>query len=163
MTTDKNFFGYCLVQFQSRSVHSYAITLWLLTGMFVLRVAGQAVQYWIPQSYLPPFNAFQGSHLPYWLLLSVQLAILAIMMHFSWRVLTGNLVPNRKAGKILGWFGGIYMFGSLSRILIGALLPAAPAWFSTWIPALFHIVLAGYVLTLCRYYLHLSNPTVLEE
>ena len=44
------------------------------------------------------------------------------------------------------------MAGSLLRIAVGIAVPAAPAWFSTWIPALFHLVLAGYVLTLatCR-------------
>ncbi|MGZ5779903.1 MAG: hypothetical protein ACXWIN_02975, partial [Burkholderiaceae bacterium] len=126
MTTDKYFFEPRLLQRQSRSVHTYAITLGLLTGMFALRVVGQAVQYWSPQPYLPPFTAFQGSHLPYWLLLSVQLTILVIMMCISWRAKAGALIPNRTTGNILGWFGGIYMFGSLSRILIGALVPAAP-------------------------------------
>ena len=163
MATDKNLFEHRLVTPQSRSAYRYAITLWLLTGMFALRVLGQAIQYWYPQSYLPPFNAFQGSRLPYWALLAAQLAILAVMTRFSLRVQTGALIPNRKAGNILGWFGVVYMLGSLSRILVGVLVPSAPAWFSTWIPAMFHIVLAGYVVTICRYHLLLSNSALMGE
>jgi hypothetical protein len=40
------------------------------------------------------------------------------------------------------------MLGSVLRIGVGLLVPAAPPWFSTWIPATLHLVLAGYVLTL---------------
>lgn len=53
-----------------------------------------------------------------------------------------------KGGRVLLWIGGLYMAGSLLRIAVGLVVPGAPAWFSTWIPALFHVVLAGYVLTL---------------
>jgi hypothetical protein len=55
-----------------------------------------------------------------------------------------------KRGRVLLWIGGIYMVGSLLRIAVGLAVPGASAWFSTWIPALFHVVLAGYVLALAR-------------
>jgi len=41
---------------------------------------------------------------------------------------------------------------SVGRIVVGLSVPAAPAWFSTWIPAVFHVVLAAYVLTLAHYH-----------
>jgi len=99
---------------------SCAGVLWSLSFLFALRLLGQAVQRWAPQDFLPVFGAFQGSELPYWLLLSAQLA----------------------------WAGVIYMAGSLARIAVGLAVPAAPDWFRTWIPAVFHVVLAAYVLTL---------------
>ena len=42
---------------------------------------------------------------------------------------------------------------SIARIVIGLAVPAAPDWFRTWIPAIFHIALAAFVLTLALYHL----------
>jgi hypothetical protein len=129
----------------------YATLLWMLTFLFAVRVLGQAVQRWIPQTFLPPFHAFQGSGLPYWLLLSAQVMLLAVMVRCSRRVQAGVLPPGRRASRtiaLLAWLGWMYMTASLGRIAVGLAVPDAPAWFSTWIPALFHIVLAGYVLCL---------------
>jgi hypothetical protein len=131
---------------------TYAALLWLLTMAFAMRVFVQAVQRWAPQPLLPPFDAFQGSNLPYWLLLSVQLAILVVMAIVCRRVQTGSLAPSARAGTVLTWAGWTYMAVSVGRIVVGVSWPAAPAWFSTWIPAVFHVVLAAYVLTLAYYH-----------
>jgi hypothetical protein len=118
----------------------------LLTLLFSLRVAGQAIQLWAPQPWLPPFDAFQGSNLPYPFLLASQIVILGVMVYCN--------VRRPRGGRAIRWFGIIYMAGSLARIAIGVAVPSAPAWFSTWIPAAFHVVLAGYVLTLARVRTH---------
>jgi hypothetical protein len=135
-----------------RPSRGYAALMWLLSILFALRVFGQAFQRWMPQSILPSFDHFQGSNLPYWLLLSAQLAIVAAMVHYSWRTQTGKLVPRRRAGRVLAWAGSIYMIGSLARLAIGLTLPVPPTWFMAWIPAIFHLVLAGFVLTLAAYH-----------
>jgi hypothetical protein len=122
----------------------HAALLWLLTILFSLRVAGQAIQRWAPQSWLPPFDAFQGSSLPYGVLLASQLVILAAMAWFAFHI--------PKPRRLLLWAGGVYMAGSLARIAVGLLVPNAPAWFSTWIPASFHVVLAAYLLTLAHHH-----------
>ena len=134
----------------------YSTLLWLLTGLFAMRVAGQAIQRWLPQPFLPPFHAFQGSSLPYWGLLSAQFLILGAMMRTAWRIQMSKLAPSRRAGTVLSWIGGVYMAGSLGRIVVGLAVPGAPAWFSTWIPAVFHVVLAGFVLTLALYHRRLA-------
>ena len=136
----------------SASNSSYAALLWMFSFLFALRVLGQAVQHWWPQPFLPPFRMFQGSSLPYWLLLLFQMVILLIMARLAWRMLRGALVPNFRTGTALLWFGGIYMTASIGRIFVGATLPYAPAWFSTWIPAVFHVVLAAFVLTLALFH-----------
>ena len=136
---------------------SYARVLWSLSSLFALRVLGQAVQRWAPQDFLPAFGAFQGSDLPYWLLLSAQLVIFAAMAFASWRVQSGRLVLGGRAGKALAWAGGVYMAVALARVLVGLTLPAAPDWFRTWIPAMFHIVLAAFVLTLALYHRRLLS------
>ena len=120
------------------------LLLWILTFFFLLRVAGQAIQHWAPRSYLPPFDAFQGSDLPYSVLLASQIVILGGMV-------VCNLRPPR-ARRALVWFGSFYLAGSLARIAVGLAVPGAPAWFSTWIPAAFHVVLAAYVLALARFH-----------
>ena len=74
-----------------------AALLWLLMMAFAMRVLGQALQRWAPQPLLPPFDAFQGSNLPYWLLLSVQLVILVVMTIVCRRVQTGSLAPSARA------------------------------------------------------------------
>jgi hypothetical protein len=131
---------------------TYTASLWMLTILFAMRVFGQALQRWAPQPFLPPFDAFQGSNLPYWLLLSVQLVILVVMIVVARRVQTGSLAPSARAGTVLALVGWIYMTLSVGRIAVGLSAPAAPAWFLTWIPAVFHVVLAAYVLTLAHYH-----------
>jgi hypothetical protein len=119
-----------------------------LTALFTLRVLGQAVQLWWPQPFLPPFDSFQGSGLPYPLLLSAQIVILGLMARTALRVRAGTLRPSPTEQKTLARFAFLYMGGSMLRIMIGIFVPAAPAWFTTWIPALFHLVLSAFVMAL---------------
>lgn len=58
--------------------------LWGLTALFALRVFAQALQYWAPIDSLPDVAAFQGSNLPYPVLLSSQLLILLLMCRGAW-------------------------------------------------------------------------------
>lgn len=134
----------------------YASLLWLLTGLFFLRIIGQVIQHWLPQPFLPLFRVFQGSDLPYWALLSVQLMILVVITRLARSVQHGRLIPSRRTGRLLAWVGNIYMIGALLRITVGLAVPAAPAWFSTWIPAISHVILAGFVLILSLYHLCLT-------
>ena len=135
-------------------------SLWLglLTALFVIRVGGQAVQRWIPQPYLPPFAAFQGSRLPYPVLLLAQLVILSLMVRVCWRAWTGRLDRNVRKGRVLGRAGTAYMAGSLLRIVIGVMVPSASAWFRAWIPGIFHVILAAFVLCLAHAYRHSQLP-----
>jgi len=141
----------------AQATKRYAALLWFLAFLFLLRILGQAIQRWSPVSYLPPFDSFQGSNLPYWILLSAQLAILAVMLRYAWRTHLGSLLPGRRAGIALAWLGWIYMAGSIGRIVVGLFVPAAPGWFTAWISGVFHLVLAGYALILAYYHLRGSR------
>jgi hypothetical protein len=132
--------------------------MWLLTFLFALRVGGQALQYGAPQFFLPEFDDFQGSSLPYGFLLLCQLIILAVMAYYSRRVWVGSLLPQSGAGMMLGGLGALYLFVSVGRIAIALLVPGAAPWFRAWIPAAFHLVLALYVLTLAFYHVVESRP-----
>ena len=117
-----------------------------MTVLFAARVLGQAVQYWAPLPFLPAFDHFQGSGTPYGLLLAVQLVILGVMVRTAWQVHRQTLVRSARAARVLMWVGGIYLAGSVARIVVGMTVADAHAWFRTWIPAIFHLVLATYVL-----------------
>jgi uncharacterized protein len=124
-----------------------------LTALFALRVAGQALQRWMPLSFLPPVDAFQGSNLPYSTLLTIQLLILGLLARTSWRVWSGRSIPLPRLGRGLAWFGAIYLGGSILRIAVGLWVPNTHSWFSAWIPAFFHLVLASWVLVLAAHHL----------
>jgi hypothetical protein len=145
----------------ARGNRYYALILALLCALFTLRVAGQAVQRWAPLSFLPPFEAFQGSHLPYWMLLSIQLVLLILMLGVTSRVNGGALQKSARAGQLLAWIGGLYMTGSVGRIAVGIFIDQAPAWFTAWIPSFFHLVLAAFVLTLSGY--HRTEGGITQE
>jgi len=134
----------------------YAALMWALTLLFLLRVLGQAVQFWAPQPFLPDFGRFQGSNLPYGVLLGCQLVILLLMAGISWRVGAGSLAPARRAGVVLAWLGAVYMAVAVIRLAIGLSVPGAHAWFKAWLPALFHVVLAAFVAALGVYHLSAS-------
>jgi hypothetical protein len=136
---------------------TYATALWLLACLFSLRVAGQAIQGWAPQPFLPHFDSFQGSGLPYWLLLPAQIVILGVMVLTCWRISVGLSAPNPRLGRALFYAGAVYMVGSLGRIAVGWAVPEAAPWFRTWIPAFFHVVLASYVLAVAGYHLRANR------
>ena len=137
----------------TRSAPVSAAACWSLSALFAARVLGQAVQRGMPQPFLPPFEAFQGSATPYGLLLSAQLVILGLMLRVAWRIQTGRLPRSRRAGRWLAWAGAVYMTVAVARIAIGLTVPGAAAWFRTWIPAFFHLVLAGFVVAVSLYHL----------
>jgi hypothetical protein len=129
-----------------------AWTLATLTFLFAGRIVGQMIQRWAPQSFLPPFHSFQGSSLPYGVLLPIQILILSAMIRSTRNVGRGTSRPNARLGAFLALFGGLYLFIAVTRIGIGLLAPEAGPWFRAWIPAAFHVVLAAFVVSLARYH-----------
>ena len=136
----------------TRPAAGYAAALTALALLFALRVGAQAIQRWLPLPFLPSFGAFQGSRLPYSILLPAQLAILAVMLRLAWRVHIGVLRARARAGRVLTVLGCLYFLVMLARLAIGLTLPDAPAWFHAPISAVFHLVLATFVLVLARYH-----------
>ena len=129
----------------------YAFACWLLSGLFAPPVLGFATQGWSPQPSLPPLDAFHGV-LTYWLSLSVQAGVLAAMVGISWRLQRGLLAPDPRLGRVLAWLGAVYFIVAVARIAVGLALPEAAPWFRMWIPALMHVVLASFVLTIALYH-----------
>jgi hypothetical protein len=129
----------------------HVVLLLSFTALFALRVAAQLVQYARPTPFLPPFDAWQGSGLDYPVLLASQLVIIALM---GWGI--GAVQRRARVRKTVGrWLIvlGVLYFGSMfARLVLGLTVLADVAWFAKPLPALFHLVLAGFVLTLGHYH-----------
>jgi hypothetical protein len=126
--------------------------MWVLTCLFFFRVLGQAVQRWLPQDWLPPFDKWQGSSMPYGVLLSSQVIILCLMAIASHRAWSGRAQGRLRSARWLAGIGGIYMGLSLARLVVGASVASAPAWFTAWISGVFHVVLAAFLLAYAGYH-----------
>jgi hypothetical protein len=138
---------------------AHVVLLRSFTVLFALRVTAQLVQWVRPTPFLPRFDAWQGSGLDYPVLLTSQLLILALM---GWgiRAVHGGAHGRKSVGRWLIVLGVLY-FGSMSaRLVLGLTVLSDFAWFSKPLPALFHLVVAGYVLTLGHYH---SRETVVPN
>ncbi len=119
--------------------------LGLLTCLFALRVAAQLLQAVSPTEWLPPFAAWQGSALPYPVLLSTQVLILTVMVWVMFRGWHGNRVLLDSWMKPVRVLAAIY-FGTMAfRLLAGLTILAHVPWFAAALPATFHLVLATFL------------------
>jgi hypothetical protein len=137
----------------------HVVLLRSFTVLFALRVTAQLVQWLRPTPFLPPFDAWQGSGLDYPVLLTSQLVILGLM---GWgiRAVHSGARGRKSVGRWLIALGVLY-FGSMgARLVLGLTVLSDVAWFAKPLPALFHLVLAGYVLTLGHYH---SRETVVPH
>jgi len=141
----------------SRTPHAWMLAA--LTVLFAGRVAGQAVQRFAPQPFLPDFHAFQGSTIAYGPLLTMQALILAAMARTTLKVRQRRLRPGPAATRAIRVAGRLYLAQALARIAVGVLLPQAASWFTTWIPAIFHVVPALFVVVLADHLRSLRSET----
>ena len=119
---------------------------WGLSALFLLRILAQPLAGGIPA--LPPFDAWQGSRLPYPLLLTSQLAILALMVWGNLRA--PELRAQPRLSRALTIVGAAYFVTMFVRLCVGLVWADAPVWFQRPLPAFFHLVLATWVLLIAR-------------
>ena len=127
---------------------------WALTGLglaFLARVLGQAVQKWAPVSFLPPFDDFQGSGLPYPALLTAQIAILVTTVVVAVRMRSGKSLLSPRLVVPVHVAGVIYLAVMAVRLVLGLSVLSHSGWFSPWIPTVFHLVLASEVMLIGAY------------
>ena len=132
--------------------HRYLV--WSTAGLsllFLARVASQAVQNWAPVSFLPPFDDFQGSGLPYPVLLAAQIAILVLLVVVVARMHRGKSLISRRLILPVIVAGGVYFAVMAVRLVLGLSVLSHSGWFSTWIPTVFHLVLASLMMMIAAY------------
>ena len=136
----------------------HAAILSLLLALFVFRVSAQLVQRLWPTPLLPPFEMWQSGTVPYAVLVVSQLVIIAAIIAVIARMWRGNLRPRRKLGAALLAAGAIYLAGASFRLVAGLTFLSHLSFFRATIPSLFHIVLAGIVLTLAHFHFRGGGP-----
>jgi hypothetical protein len=138
-----------------------AIALALLEGLFVIRVAGQlAVTRGRGPRWLPPIGQWQSGLLPYPVLLSSQLLIIAIMTFVAANLwFRGRLasVSYARVAPVLMASSYMYAAGMLARYLLRMAKRPDQRWLGGTIPIAFHLVLASWLFALGR---HLSSLRV---
>ena len=132
-----------------RSIH-FPFML-LLSALFVLRVAAQLVQAVHEVSFLPPFDAWQGSATPYPMLLGAQVVIMAILAVVLWCMKAGIISPRPWKYWACFVLGGIYFLVMAFRFVAGLTFLSEIQWFASVLPTLFHIVLASLILIFGHY------------
>lgn len=132
---------------------AHVTVLALLLAAFVVRVLAQLLQFFSEIAWLPPFTAWAAGGLPYPLLVAIQVLIIAVALDVIRKLARGTLAAQRKWAIFLTGAGGFYFAAMAFRLAAGATFLADHAWFAASLPAIFHLVLAGFVLTLGHYHL----------
>jgi uncharacterized protein len=136
----------------------YSLALWILFLLFCFRVFAQLTQYFIPNSFLPPFEAWHSGTLSYASLVFFQFVIIGIYLSVCIRISMGKINPHKSIGKRLLVLGGIYAFIMVTRYILRMSMFPSERWFGGSIPILFHVVLASFLITLGIY--HVRNGAV---
>lgn len=129
--------------------------LWLLLGLFCLRVLGQILVAFFGVGWLPPMKEWYSGLLPYPLLLPAQILIIAlygkVCLDFS-RGRGPSLELRPAFGGWVWWFGWIYLGGMLQRYVLRMALVPEARWFGGTIPIFFHWVLATFILLFASFH-----------
>jgi hypothetical protein len=133
----------------------YAPWLWLLTLLFLARVAGQVVVRLFHPRWLPPMEHWYSGLLPYRFLLPAQIAILAVMLWICRRFSLGTeepVAPRPGLGHLLIGLGIVYLAGMAARYTLRMARRPDQRWLAGIIPIVFHCVLAAFLLVLGVYH-----------
>ncbi len=99
--------------------------------------------------------------IPYPLLLTSQVLILALLGTVCGQFARGQgwfTRPSRAIGRVLTWFGSVYLIVMIFRYIVRMSLYPEERWTGLSIPIFLHWVLALFVLTVARYHLQNSEP-----
>jgi hypothetical protein len=135
----------------------YAPWLWLLLALFVVRVIAQPLSLLTNSPYLPPFDAWQGSGLPYPMLLGAQLLIIAFMARTATRFGRGDVTPRYRLGVWMLVLGSVYFLTMFFRLLLGLTVFRESRWFSAYLPTTFHLILAAWLLLFGDFHFRYSD------
>lgn len=129
----------------------YLIWLIVLLGLFALRVIAQPLALQWPEPLLPSFDDWHSAALPYPLLLLAQCAILVTGLIVIWRFRHRQLNPRPMLGGVVYRLGWIYWSVMVARLLFGVTVFRDVHWFTQVLPALFHLLLANFLMLVGDY------------
>lgn len=140
------------------SSRHYAPWLWLLLALFCFRVAAQPLALAGSASFLPSFDAWHSALLPYPWLLAAQILIIVVFAWTAWRFTRGDVAPRPGFGRFLVGLGSLYFGVMLLRLALGLTVLSSHPWFGKILPALFHLVLASFLLVVGVFHVRSSGP-----
>lgn len=132
---------------------AHARWLWLLAGLFALRVVAQPLATVTGWRLLPPFAAWQSGALPYGVLLTTQVLLLGWMAWTAREVGAGRLVAARRIGRRLAAIAAVYGTVMSARLLLGATAFRGHWWLDAPLPTVFHLVITTYLAVLAHHHL----------
>jgi len=124
----------------------YAPWLWLLLGLFTIRVLAQPLALQVDTPLLPRFESWHSGLLPYPVLVLSQVAIILWLSRTAWMFTTVAIAPRFKLGVVMMALGGVYFAGMVIRLLLGATVLRNERWFASPLPTVFHLVLSAYLV-----------------
>ena len=126
----------------------------MLTVAFALRVTGQIIQRWAPVSFLPAFDVWQGSGLPYPVLLAFQVSIVVLAVAVTLRMTRGSRLIGKRWTVPVLLAGVVYFTVMFARLILGFTVLSNNTWFDRPIPSAFHLVLATQLMLIAAYQHH---------
>jgi hypothetical protein len=126
----------------------YAPWLWLLLGLFTIRVLAQPIALRVETPLLPRYESWHSGALPYPVLVITQVAIILWLSRTAWMFTTGAI---DRFGVMMMALGGVYFAAMAVRLLLGATVLTHERWFASPLPTVFHLVLAACLL-LCGHF-----------
>ncbi|MFQ5931772.1 MAG: hypothetical protein ACE5MM_05160, partial [Nitrospiraceae bacterium] len=133
---------------------NYAAWLWVLLGLFCLRVIGQMLVAFFNVPFLPPMEEWYSGLIPYSWLLPTQFLIILVFGKVCIDFNRGEgffVVPRRILRSGLLTFGSLYFGAMVIRYVIRMNLYPDERWFGGTIPIIFHCVLATFILLVGHY------------
>lgn len=128
-----------------------------MLALFIVRVVAQPLSLIIDSPLLPRFDAWHGGVLPYPALLAAQVLIIVWFARTAWRFSRGEAVPRRGLGIFFLVFGTVYFLTMLARLVLGLTIYRESRWFTSYLPTVFHLVLASWLLVYGRYHYKYSS------
>jgi hypothetical protein len=127
--------------------------------LFCFRVLAQFLQSIVHIPLLPPFNAWHSTTIPYAWLLGSQIMIITVSLTVITQVRRNSYTCRGWRGKFLIWSGGIYFTLMCLRFVLSITILGSHPWFGATLPAFFHMVLAGFLITMGIYeHMHAKKP-----
>ena len=132
-----------------------AQVLSVLAGLFFLRVAGQMLVARFDVRFLPAMEHWYSGLLPYPILLTAQIVIVALQVRMCadfWRGHGYFVAPKPAAGRVLKWLSYLYAAAMATRYVVTMALFPERRWLGGVIPIVFHLVLAAYLFAYSHFH-----------
>jgi len=139
----------------------YSTILALLATAFLGRVLGQFLVACSEVRGLPPMQEWYSGLIPYPILFSIQLAILALQFEISRQLWVGCgrfTEKHERLGNSLKWFSLVYFLVMVIRYVVTMWYFPERRWFGGTIPIFFHWVLAAYIYLFSRHQRGIALP-----